>query len=140
MSRRLLQAATALVGIATVGLGTVQLLRGAASPMYAHLALPADPTLDSNLRFFGGLGLGLGIVLLLLVPRIERHGPVFAAVWLCTLVGGVGRLLSWALVGAPPIHLAAFTWIEVLGAPLFVLWQRSVGRRPGSPGTPPPPC
>ena len=131
--RRLLQLATGLIGLATVGLGTVQLLRGAASPMYAHLALPADPTLDSNLRFFGGLGLGLGVVLLLLVPRIERHDLLFAAVWLCTFVGGVGRILSWAAVGPPPVHLAAFTWLETLGAPLFVLWQRSVARR--TPGT-----
>jgi hypothetical protein len=124
MSRRLLQAANAAIGIATVVLGSIQLALGVASPVYGDLVLPSSPALDSNLRFFGGLGLGLGLILLWTLPRIERQTTVFGAVWACTFGGGVGRALSWLAIGTPPAPMAAFTLVEVVGAPLMILWQR----------------
>ena len=126
MSRRLLQIFTALVGLATVGLATVQIVFGAASPMYADGGIPNFPILDSNLRFFGGLALGLGLLFLWIVPRIERHGVIFRVGWFCAFLGGVGRLVSLPAVGSPSTLLVAFTMLEVIGAPLFVLWQARV--------------
>jgi uncharacterized protein YjeT (DUF2065 family) len=125
-SRRLLQLVNAVVGVLTVGLGTVQFVFGVRSPLYAAAQLPDFAMLDSNLRFFGGMAVGIGLALLWLVPSIERHGPVFRVVWLCAFLGGVGRLVSWPLLGSPGTMLLVFTAIEVLGAPALVYWQHRV--------------
>jgi hypothetical protein len=123
MSRLGLQILTCLVGVATVALGTVQVCFGINSPLYAAANLPQFPILDSNLRFFGGMGLGLGLILLWIIPTIERQGVLFRAVWICALLGGLGRLISAAVVGSPSKLLIAFTVLEVIGAPLFIFWQ-----------------
>lgn len=126
MSRRWLQVLTGLVGLATVGLGTIQMVYGVSSPMYAGAELPSYPILDSNLRFFGGLGLGLGLLFLWIVPSIERHAVIFRVGWFCAFLGGVGRLASIPAVGPPSTMLLVFTILEVAGAPLFVYWQSRV--------------
>lgn len=128
MQRRTLQLINAAVALATIGLGGLQLLTGVANPVYAELALPASPILDSNLRFFGGLALGIGVTVLLITPRIERYTTLFTTCWSCAFLGGVGRALSWASLGAPSLPLAVFTVIELVGAPALILWQRAIAR------------
>ena len=131
MSRRLLQIVNGIVGLVTVGLSTIQVIFGVRSPLYAAASLPDFPILDSNLRFFGGLGLGLGLVLLWILPSIERRSLLFRALWLCAFLGGVGRLISWQLVGSPSDLLIVFTVLEVVGAPLLVYWQHRVAESSG---------
>ena len=114
----LLQCVNAILALVTIGIAGASLFLGVESPIYENGAVPALPSLDSNLRFMGGLGLGLGLALLWITPRIERHGTVFRVVWLSALLGGLGRLVSIALVGSPPMPLLVFTLIEVPGVPL----------------------
>jgi outer membrane scaffolding protein for murein synthesis (MipA/OmpV family) len=90
--------------------------------------LPRSPLLDSNLRFFAGVWLGLGITMLWLVPSIERQGTLFRAIWGAIFLGGVGRLLSLASLGAPPASFIGFTILEIVGAPAFVYWQHRLAR------------
>lgn len=123
MSRRALQIVTGLLGLATVALGGVQLVFGVRSPLYAAANLPAFPILDSNLRFFGGMALGLGLILLWILPTIERQIALFRAVWVCAMLGGIGRLVSVAIVGSPSHLLVGFTVLEVVGAPVLMYWQ-----------------
>lgn len=129
MSRRLLQATTALLGLATLALGGMSLALGARSPVYAGSAVPELPALDSNLRFFGGLGIGLGALLLWMVPTIERRTVLFRAVWICAFIGGLGRVWSMFAVGLPPLPMTVFTAIEVPLVPLLLVWQAAVARR-----------
>jgi len=127
MSRRALRVATALLGAVPVITGVVGMM-GLSDPLYAGLNLPTDATLDSNMRFFGGVWLGLGLCVWWLVPRIATQTALFRAAWLMIAVGGVGRLLSIALVGLPLTPFIAFTALEIVGAPLFIWWQHRVAQ------------
>ena len=125
MGKRALQIITALLALVPILTGLITML-GVHDPLYASSGVPALPVLDSNLRFFGGVWLGLGIALLWLVPRIEGQTVLYRVIWGAIFLGGIGRLLSMPLIGAPPIPFIGFTALEVIGAPLFVYWQHRV--------------
>ena len=127
MSRRLLQVATAILSLIPIATGIIT-MTGVDDPLYAALDLPRSPLLDSNLRFFGGVWLGLGLAMLYLVPSIERQTVLFQALWGAVFLGGIGRALSSAFVGLPPLPFMGFTALEIIGAPLFVFWQKQVER------------
>ena len=41
-------------------------------------------------------------------------------------IGGVGRIVSMLFVGLPPAPFIGFTILEIVGAPIFVMWQRRI--------------
>jgi hypothetical protein len=123
----LLQICTGLLALIPIATGIVTLL-GVKDPLYRPLALPEAPVLDSNLRFFGGIWLGIGLAMLWLVPSIERQGTLFRALWVAVFLGGVGRVLSWMLIGTPPKPYVGFILLELVGAPLFIYWQHRVAQ------------
>jgi hypothetical protein len=125
MGKRALQIMTAILGLIPVVTGVVGMF-GLNDPLYASLDLPRSAVLDSNMRFFAGVWLSLGLSLLWCVPRVDSQGTLFRAVWVMIFIGGVGRLLSLALVGLPPAPFLGFTALEVIGAPLFILWQSRI--------------
>jgi Domain of unknown function (DUF4345) len=126
-SRRALQVVSAVLGIIPVVTGLIG-LRGLEDPLYAPVTTPHAILLDTNLRFFSGLWLGLGVALLWLIPSIERQTVLFRAIWGAIFVGGIGRLLSIVMAGTPPAPFVFFTWLEIVGAPLFIYWQHQVAR------------
>ena len=127
MNKRPLQIVTALTGTVPVITGIVQMM-GVHDPLYASLHLPADATLDSNMRFLAGVWLGLGLASWWLAPRIAQETVLFRFLWLMIFLGGVGRLVSMASVGLPLTPFIGFTALEVLGAPLFIYWQHRVAQ------------
>jgi Domain of unknown function (DUF4345) len=127
MSRRQLQVATALLAAVPTITGVLG-LTGLQDPLYAKLTMPLDATLDSNLRFYSGVWLGLGLAAFWLIPRIEKETVLFRALWLMIFIGGAGRLLSLILMGMPFPPFIGFAVLEIVGAPLFILWQRRVAR------------
>lgn len=81
--------------------------------------------LESNFRFYNGLWLGIGIVLLWLIPRVEREKTTLRVIAVCFFCGGIGRLISLLFCGIPsPIDLV-YVIIE-LGFPLLTLWQKRI--------------
>jgi hypothetical protein len=128
MSKRLLQFINALLAILTILLASMSLLLGVNSPVYNELIIPEIPSLDSNLRFFGGLGLGIGIILLWITPRIEKQTNIFRTLWFCAFLGGIGRIISMFTVGFPPKPMIIFTLIEVPLVPILIYWQWKVSQ------------
>ncbi len=127
MIKRHLQIATGILGAIPVLTGIIGMF-GLSDPIYASANLPANALLDSNLRFFGGVWLGLGLGVYWLLPNIDKETTLFRAVWGMIFLGGVGRLLSMAFAGMPPVPFIAFTALEIVGAPLFVVWQWRLAR------------
>jgi hypothetical protein len=62
------------------------------------------------------------------VPSIEQQGTLFRWLWVAVFFGGVGRLLSWLVIGAPPRPFIGFLLLEIVGAPLFIYWQSRVAQ------------
>ncbi len=125
MSRTLLQITNALLALLTLILAGASLLYGAASPVYPD-GIPMVSELDSNLRFMGGVGVGLALALLWLIPSIEKHTLLYRVIWLCALLGGIGRLASSVIAGLPATPMIVFAAIEVPGVPLLIYWQYKV--------------
>jgi hypothetical protein len=91
----------AVLGAIPVLTGIVTMF-GLSDPIYASAGLPANALLDSNLRFFGGVWLGL--------------------VW--RSIGSLSMLfLAW-----PPVPFVAFTVLEIVGAPMFIVWHAHVAK------------
>jgi hypothetical protein len=126
MSKKPLQITTGVLSLIPLVSGLVG-MTGLSDPIYSATNIHS-PILDSNLRFFNGLWIGVGIGFVRTIPSIEKRGELFALLWGMIFIGGIGRLLSMFLVGAPPIPFIGFTALEVVGAPLFVIWQRRVSR------------
>jgi hypothetical protein len=90
MSRKLLQATNVVLSLITIIIAGASFIPGINSPIYGSDAIPPILSLDSNLRFMGGLGLGLGFALLWITPTIEKQVPLFRLIWICALLGGKG--------------------------------------------------
>lgn len=125
MHKRPLQIATAILGAVPVLTGAVGLM-GLSDPIYASAEIPAQALLDSNLRFLSGIWLGLGLAVFWLIPRIEQQTVLYRVLWGMIFMGGIGRLLSMVFAGLPPLPFVGFTVLEIVGAPIFVLWQARV--------------
>jgi len=128
MSKRFLQFINALIALMTILLASMSLLFGVNSPVYKGMIIPEIPALDSNLRFFGGLGLGIGLILLWITPRIEKQTIIFRALWICAFLGGIGRIISMFTIGFPPKPMIIFTLIEVPLVPILIYWQWRVSQ------------
>ena len=113
---------TGLLAVIPVLTGLIG-MSGISDPIYASARPAADPLLDSNLRFFSGLWLGLGLALYWLIPSIEKQTVLFRVIWIMIFFGGIGRLLSLLILALPPVPFVGFTILEIVGAPIFILWQ-----------------
>jgi Domain of unknown function (DUF4345) len=131
MTRRPLQIASAALGLIPITTGLAAMM-GLANPFYQGVELPESALLDTNLRFFGGIWVGLGVAMFSLLPTIERQTALYRAIWGMVFLGGVGRLVSIALIGTPPPLFLVFLALELSGPPLFVLWQARVARGSGT--------
>ena len=127
MSKRSLQIAMGVLAIIPVTTGLLGLL-GVEEPPYVAAGVPSIVMLDTNLRFYAGVWLGLGLAFYWLIPTIERQTVLFRVLWGMIFLGGIGRLLSMTMLAWPPIPFVAFTALEIVGAPLFILWQSRLSR------------
>ena len=99
-----------------------EVLLGAAVPVQ----ILAEPTLNSQNRFYGVAFALYGVVLYLCAQDLRRYEAFFkAAVWVFFL-GGVARLVSWATHGAPAPLVIVLAASELLIPPLLLIWYAKV--------------
>jgi predicted alpha/beta hydrolase len=121
--RRWLQGAVALGCLVPLGAGLAGVLLGP-----ALTGDQAGIAGDSHHRYLSGLLLGIGIAFLTTIPAIETKGARFRLLTAIVVVGGLGRALGYALIGAPDLPMTLALGMELAVTPLLCLWQARVAR------------
>ena len=94
------------------------------------VAVLSDPVLDSQNRFFGVSFTIFGVLFYLCATDLEKYEKVFICLLAVFFAGGIARLVSMAVVGAPSMQIVVLTGLELLMPPLLVIWYKaSVGQR-----------
>lgn len=127
ISRRIMQLLLGLIGVLAIYTAYLGFAYGAVNWYYGF----ADGQeyskgllmLDSNIRFYSGLWLGIGIILLWLIPRVEREKSLLQVIAIFFFLGGMGRLISILTCGIPSPIYFIYVLLE-LSFPLLALWQK----------------
>ncbi|MDE2436259.1 MAG: MFS transporter [Sphingomonadales bacterium] len=120
---RLLSAFIATFGLVCCAIATAHIVLGPAS---IPGSVPVNATMDSEDRFYATLFLGFGIALMWcsrnLIARQRELGFLLAIFF----VGGLARLVSIAVVGAPNGLFQFLTMVELVLPGLIWVWLRAV--------------
>ena len=123
--RRALQAVGAIACLVPLSIGGISVVLG---PRWLGHP-PIVPTdLDSQFRYVSGIFLGLGLAFVTCIPAIERKGARFHLLGLLVVAGGLARLTSWMVEGAPSTGHQFGLVMELGVVPLLMLWQMRVAR------------
>lgn len=84
----------------------------------------AEPSADSQNRFYGISFSLLGIALLIGSSDLQRYRPMVLATLGVLFAAGLARTLSWVLHGPPAPALILILLADLLIPPLFYFWLR----------------
>src|SRR5262245_12263724 len=121
--RRALQVVLALLSLVPLPGILVGVSSGAAALLEGA---PGTTGLDSQLRYLSAVYSLVPLMRWWLIPRVEREGRLFVFVALSIALGGLSRLLSRSIVGAPPLPMAIGTGLEIIAPLALIPWQRHV--------------
>jgi hypothetical protein len=94
------------------------------------LTPPWPPTMDSELRFYAPFWGTYGFLVIAVARDLKRLGRWVPWLALVFFLGGVGRAISIAAVGAPHPVFVVLMAIELLLPPILVaLWRLAGGPR-----------
>jgi hypothetical protein len=119
--RRLLQIAVALGSLVPLIAGAAGMLSGP-----AMVDAAGSVSADSHFRYLSGLLLGVGLAFVTTIPGIERQTSRFRVLAGVVVAGGIGRLISLLLRGAPDAAMLAALAMELVVTPALALWQARV--------------
>jgi len=119
MSKRLLQITVAVLGLVPLSAGLTGVILGPAA-----FAGPADLTdLNRHFRSISGIFLAVGIAFYTTIPNIQIKTDRFRLLTALVFVGGLARLLSLALDGAPTTPHIIGLFLELGVVPMLAVWQ-----------------
>lgn len=129
------------VGAAAILIGTSNFIAGPAftASAFAWLlaAIGADTgqvtafasaDVDTEFRFYAVFWMAYGVLLVSTARSLGKrlpHVPLLAGLF---LLGGLGRLGSWALAGPPHLLFAVLMWIEIVVSLVMLAAWRVVSR------------
>ena len=124
-SKRGLQIAILLLAAIPTAAGAVGCALG---PGFLSLQEPWPADLDSHFRFLSGIFVVIGLGFYSCLRGIERKTRRFRTLAGLVWAGGLARLLSLTIAGAPSLPHLAGLGMELLVVPGLVLWQSAVAR------------
>jgi Domain of unknown function (DUF4345) len=112
-----------LLGTACVLAGLTHALLGVNGDWIVGIspALPVDPSLDSQNRFYGAAFMAYGFLLWICSADLPRFRPVLRALFATMFVAGCARGLAVYHHGWPTDQIL-FLWATELSPPLFWIW------------------
>ena len=129
MKKRILQIILAVISIVPIITGFLGILPPGASDTFYDIILnsnsPGNVILDSNYRYYSGLWFGIGLVMVWIIPSIEKQKTPLRILSLVIFTGGIGRVFSMLTFGIPQFMFIIFTILELL-FPLLILLQNSI--------------
>lgn len=117
MAQRSLRWFIALFGLVCVAIALAHIFIG---PAAIPGAIPVNPTMDSEDRFYATLFLGFGAAHVWAAQDLQARRAVVLALQAVFFAGGIARIVSWVSVG-PPAPLFIFLGSLELVIPLL-LW------------------
>ncbi|WP_162558911.1 DUF4345 domain-containing protein [Sphingorhabdus sp. EL138] len=107
--------------------GVVGIFAGAAGavPEPELYELPEITALDNQFRYLSGVYIGIALMLFYSAGDVVGRALVFRMAILAVFIGGLGRVVSYLMVGEPPVQMVAGMVLELI-APVAILWQRKV--------------
>jgi hypothetical protein len=116
-----------LLCLIPLGTGALDLLLGgrALSTVGTQLTAEAlaDPSLNSQLRFFGAIWLGFGVLLWHASSDLKAHATGFRLLCAALILSGIGRLISLLQLGVPAAPFVAAMGVELVVMPAVLWWH-----------------
>ncbi len=123
---RALQATVALLALIPTLTGAAGIVLG---PDFLRLDPPWPADLDSHFRFLSGVFLAVGLGFYSTIPNITARTGRFRLLAGLVVTGGLARLASLFMAGAPTAgHLVGLA-MELVVVPSLVLWQARTARQ-----------
>jgi Domain of unknown function (DUF4345) len=120
LSRRALRAVFYGGGALATAAGLDSAVRGARSiPGQGR----ANPAMESEVRFYGGIYAGYGAAVLCAARRADRDTTAVRALMGTLFLAGLARASGWRGVARPHLLQRALLVIELGLPPLIVAWQ-----------------
>jgi hypothetical protein len=117
------QAFLVLFGVVVIGISLAHLAIGSDTIIGGSVA---NPTSDGEDRFFAGIFLCFGIAVIWCARDVERKRRPVTLLAAAMFVGGIGRLFSVLLAGAPHPFYMAMLVVELGLPPLIALAAKMV--------------
>jgi len=87
---------------------------------------PANPAVESELRFYAAFYVAYGLLLLRIAPAADRDARAVRAAAAAVFLGGLARAGGWRAAGRPNTLQQLLVMIELGGPPAIVAWQARI--------------
>ncbi|NYE96713.1 hypothetical protein FHU41_002963 [Psychromicrobium silvestre] len=115
----------ALLGLVIVGFGLFDLFTGTSG--LPDAISEKNATLESNYRFLAALMVGVGAAFIAIAIKFT-WANVLIFVCATIFLGGLARVVSWAISGLPNVLMILLMIIELVVPPVIAVWYLWINR------------
>ena len=89
----------------------------------------ANPSIESELRFYAAFYVAYGLVALRVAPHADRDTRAVRPLAGALFLAGLARAGGWLVVGEPHLLQRALLAVELAAPPVIVAWQARLAAR-----------
>jgi hypothetical protein len=125
----MLHALIRIFGVVCVAVGVLHVALGLEADQLLGAGLDRttlnNASLDSQNRFYGAQFMLVGVITWICANDLSRHATLFRLVMAVFLIGGLARLISFAIHGAPSPLIQVLVLSELFIPPVLLVWHSS---------------